>query len=104
MELKPIYRCVAALDVHQAKLTVCVLYEDAIGETQMELREFGGFKKDRKAMAEWIASFDPDPGGYGEHGHLLEKPLCCTGEDGYNLIGCQCPSCEAGSWPQDRLG
>lgn len=60
MELKPIYRCVAALDVHQAKLTVCVLYEDAIGETQMELREFGGFKKDRKAMAEWIASFDPD--------------------------------------------
>ncbi|SER65828.1 hypothetical protein SAMN05421690_104917 [Nitrosomonas sp. Nm51] len=34
MELKPIYRCVAALDVHQAKLTVCVLYEDATGKTQ----------------------------------------------------------------------
>ena len=60
MELKPIYHCVAALDVHQAKLTMCVLYEDATGETQMELREFGGFKKDRKAMAEWVASFNPD--------------------------------------------
>nr|VFK45731.1 MAG: hypothetical protein BECKSD772F_GA0070984_12471 [Candidatus Kentron sp. SD]VFK50542.1 MAG: hypothetical protein BECKSD772E_GA0070983_14041 [Candidatus Kentron sp. SD]VFK81175.1 MAG: hypothetical protein BECKSD772D_GA0070982_12435 [Candidatus Kentron sp. SD] len=59
MELEPIYRCVAALDVHQAKLTVCVLYEDEAGQTQMELREFGGFKRDRKAMAEWVASFQP---------------------------------------------
>jgi transposase len=59
MELEPIYRCVAALDVHQAKLTVCILYDDQAGETQMELREFGGFKRDRKEMAEWIASFQP---------------------------------------------
>jgi len=59
MELEPIYRCVAALDVHQAKLTVCVLYEDDAGETQVELREFGGFKRDRRAMAEWVASFNP---------------------------------------------
>jgi len=59
MELAPLYRCVAALDVHQAKLTVCVLYEDEAGETHIELREFGGFKRDRRAMAEWIASFHP---------------------------------------------
>ena len=32
MELKPLYRCVAALDVHQAKLTVCILHEDGEGE------------------------------------------------------------------------
>ena len=51
MELKPLYRCVAALDVHQAKLTVCVLQEDAEGEVQVELREFGGFKRDRRKMA-----------------------------------------------------
>jgi len=60
MELKPLYRCVAALDVHQAKLTVCVLREDAAGELQVELREFGGFKRDRRAMAEWVASFHPE--------------------------------------------
>jgi transposase len=60
MELKPLYRCVAALDVHQAKLTVCVLREDAEGELQVELREFGGFKRDRRAMAEWVASFHPE--------------------------------------------
>ena len=33
--------------------------EDEAGETQVELREFGGFKQDRKAMAEWVASFQP---------------------------------------------
>jgi transposase len=60
MELKPLYRCVAALDVHQAKLTVCVLYEDGEGELHVELREFGGFKRDRRAMAEWVASFQPE--------------------------------------------
>ncbi len=60
MELKPLYRCVAALDVHQAKLTVCVLQEDAEGELQVELREFGGFKRDRREMAEWVASFHPE--------------------------------------------
>ena len=26
MELTAIYRCIAALDVHQAKLTVCILF------------------------------------------------------------------------------
>ena len=57
MELEPLYSCVTALDVHQAKVTVRVLYEDEAGETQVELREFGGFKRDRKAMAEWVASF-----------------------------------------------
>ena len=60
MELEPIYRCVAALDIHQAKLTVCVLYEDKSGETRIQLREFGGFKRDRRAMAEWVASFRPE--------------------------------------------
>lgn len=34
MELNVIYPCVAALDVHQAKLTVCVLYESETGETE----------------------------------------------------------------------
>lgn len=32
MELSAVYRCVVALDVHQAKLTVCVLSENDQGE------------------------------------------------------------------------
>ena len=60
MELTPIDRRVVALDVHQAKLTVCALFENAEGEAQVELREFRGFKRDRRAMAEWVASFAPE--------------------------------------------
>jgi transposase len=60
MELTPIYQRVVALDVHQAKLTVCALCENADGQAQVELREFGGFKRDRRAMAEWVASFEPE--------------------------------------------
>lgn len=60
MELTPIYRSVVALDIHQAKLTVCALFEDEHGETQVRLKEFGGFKHDRRAMAEWVASFQPE--------------------------------------------
>lgn len=60
MDLAPMFRCVAALDVHQAKLTVCVLYANDSGEAVAEIREFGGFRRDRRAMAAWVASFQPD--------------------------------------------
>ncbi len=60
MELKPIYHCVAAIDVHQAKLTVCILSEDKQRRPVKEIREFNGFKRDRNAMAEWIASCEPE--------------------------------------------
>ena len=40
--------------------TVCALFENADGEAQVELRAFGGFKRDRRAMAEWVASFEPE--------------------------------------------
>lgn len=59
MELDPIYDCVAALDVHLVKVVVCVLRRLPSGEIETQLREFGGFKRDRRAMAEWIASFAP---------------------------------------------
>jgi len=60
MELTTIYQSVAAIDIHQAKLTVCTLYFNSSGESVSEIKEFGGFKKDRLSMAEWIASFKPD--------------------------------------------
>jgi transposase len=60
MDLSPIFRCAAALDVHQAKVTVCVLSEDDTGQVTATLREFGGFKRDRRAMADWVAAFKPD--------------------------------------------
>ena len=58
--LTAVYRCVAALDVHQAKLTVCVLYENELSEVVTEVREFSGFKRDQREMAAWVASFHPE--------------------------------------------
>ena len=60
MDLKPIHQCVAALDVHQAKISVCILYAGEDGETNAIIQEFGGFKRDRIAMAAWIASYHPE--------------------------------------------
>jgi transposase len=60
MDLAPIYSCVAALDVHQAKLSVCLLYTNDRGEAVAEIKEFGGFRRDRRAMAAWVASFHPE--------------------------------------------
>jgi len=60
MDLAPIYRCAVGLDVHQAQITVCPLSEGANGEMLAEMRELGGFKRDRRAMAAWVAGFQRD--------------------------------------------
>lgn len=59
-QLEPIFDCVAALDVHLNQVTVCVLRRLPDSEVEMQVREFGGFKRDRRAMTEWISSFKPD--------------------------------------------
>jgi hypothetical protein len=33
---------------------------DETGQTSVELAEFGGFKRDRQAMALWVAAHEPD--------------------------------------------
>lgn len=60
MELIPLYKRVVGLDVHQAKIVACAIHEDEAGSVTVELAEFGGFKCDRRAMAEWVASRCPD--------------------------------------------
>jgi len=59
VNLEPIHDCVAALDVHLTLVVVCVLRTLPSGEVEAQVREFGGFKRDRRAMAEWVASFKP---------------------------------------------
>lgn len=59
MDIQPIHKCVAGMDVHLNKLSVCVLRELPDGTVDVQLREFGGFKRDREAMAAWVASFSP---------------------------------------------
>lgn len=60
MELVPIYRRVIGLDIHQTKISACALREQSDGSVVIEMQEFGGFKRDRRALAQWAKSFDPE--------------------------------------------
>jgi transposase len=60
MELTALHKRVIGLDVHQAQITACALIEQADGTTRIEQRQFGAFKRDRRALAEWAAALQPD--------------------------------------------
>jgi len=60
MELTALYKRVIGLDVHQAQITACALIEQPDGSMRIEQRQFGGFRRDRQALAQWAASLAPD--------------------------------------------
>lgn len=60
MELAALHKRVIGLDVHQAQITACAIIEESDGTTRIEQRQFGAFKRDRRALAEWAASLSPD--------------------------------------------
>ncbi len=60
MDIVPTYKRVIGLDVHQAQITGCAITEQLDGSVTYERREFGGFKRDRKALAEWARAIGPD--------------------------------------------
>lgn len=60
MELSAILKRVIGLDVHQAQITACAIIDDPDGTTHVEQRQFGAFKRDRRELAKWCASFAPD--------------------------------------------
>jgi transposase len=60
MELVAVYKRVIGLDVHQAQISACALIEEADGSTRIDKRQFGGFKRDRRQLAQWAASLRPD--------------------------------------------
>jgi len=60
MDLIPICRSAVGMDVHLNMIEVCAIVEDASGEAQVHRRRFGGFRRDRLEMAQWIAGFAPE--------------------------------------------
>jgi transposase len=60
MDITPIYKRVIGLDVHQNKISACAIIEQPDGTVTVEICEFGGFKRDRKALAEWGGKLAPD--------------------------------------------
>jgi transposase len=60
MDIQPMFRCAVGIDIHLALLCVCIIIAEPGAEPVVHRREFGGFQRDRRAMADWIASFQPD--------------------------------------------
>ena len=60
MELTPLHKRVVALDVHQAKITACAIIEHDDGRTEIAKRDFGAFKRDRRALAQWALEMAPE--------------------------------------------
>lgn len=52
--LRALYRRVAGIDVHRMLHVVTVLIEQADGAMQRHTREFGGFRRDCRALAAWL--------------------------------------------------
>ena len=53
MDIGPMYELVIGMDVQQAQINGCAIIEHVDSTVKHERREFGGFKRDRKALAEW---------------------------------------------------
>ena len=51
----PLHRRVAGIDVHCMLHVVTVLIEQPDGSMAKHSREFGGFKRDCRALAQWLA-------------------------------------------------
>ena len=60
MELTPMHKRVIALDVHQAKITACAVVEHDDGRVEVTKRDFGAFKRDRRALAKWSLEIKPE--------------------------------------------
>lgn len=60
MDLIPLYKRVLALDVHHAKITACAIVEHEDGRQEVMRRDFGAFKRDRRALAQWALEIAPE--------------------------------------------
>ena len=74
MELVALYKRVIGLDIHQAQITACALIEDSDGSSRIEQRQFGAFKRDRRELADWVASLRPDEVVMESTGIYLKSP------------------------------
>ena len=60
MDLTPMHKRVIAPDVHQAKSTACAVVEHDDSRLEITKRDFGAFKRDRRALAQWALEIRPE--------------------------------------------
>ena len=54
--MEPIHKRVAGMDVHRMEHVVTILLEQEDGTVLNETRKFGGFKRDMRALVDWLRS------------------------------------------------
>jgi len=74
--LQPLHRRVAGIDVHRMLHVVTVLVEQADGSIERTTRQFGGFRRDCRALAAWLAELGVELVVMESNRHLLEKRIC----------------------------
>ena len=52
--MEPMHQRVAGIDVHRMKHVVTILIDQEDGAVSSETREFGGFKRDMRALVAWL--------------------------------------------------
>ena len=104
MDLTPMHKRVIALDVHQAKITACAVVEHDDGRVEVTKLDFGAFKRDRRALAQWALRDPARSGRHGEHGRVLEEPVRGAGGGGHHRVGGQRPARQGRARSQDRHG
>ena len=60
MDIQPLFACAVGMDIHLMVIHVCVIVQVQDNEPEVHRRQFGTFKRDLRAMADWIAAFSPD--------------------------------------------
>lgn len=101
MDIQPLYRYAVGMDVHLAVIMVCIIVQGSEDEPQVHLRKFGGFRRDRFAMAQWIASIQPHVVVMESTGIYCEASLCLSRTRRHLPPRGQRPACQEGAVPQD---
>ena len=85
LELDPIHKRVLALDVHQAKISACAIVQGEDGRLICLRREFGAFKRDRRALAQWARELAPEVVVMESTGVYWKSPFAALEALGLNV-------------------
>ena len=104
MDLTPMHKRVIALDVHQAKITACLVVEHEGCRAEAIKRDFDAFKRDRRALAQSSLEIRPEVVVMEIAGVSWKSPFCGAGGGGHHLAAGQCAACQGRVRSQDRHG
>ncbi len=97
MERVPIHKRVIGLDIHQAQITACAIIEASGGETRIEPRQLGAFKRDRRELAVWASGACSGRSRHGSTGNCWKSPYAALGAVGIRATVVQCLPRQAGA-------